>query len=93
MMKARLQFAGLDSQWTASATEYQCPFVSIFKPRSCAQFATGYFWPCEQCFKNLHPGANLLLPSRWCKFICTRVQIVHMNANCIISIHFDLRFP
>ena len=50
---------------------------------------------CERCFKNLHPGANMLLPSRWCKFICTReqirtrVQIVHMNANCIISIHFD----
>ena len=51
-----------------------------------------YFWPCERCFKNLHPGANLLLPSRWCKFICTRVQIVHMNANCIISIHYDGRF-
>ena len=43
-----------------------------------------YFWPCERCFKNLHP-ANLLLPSRW-------VQIVHMNANCTISIHFDWRF-
>ena len=60
------------------------------------KFAPGvYFWPCERCFKNLHPGANLLLPSRWCKFICTRVQIgtrvqiVHLNANCIISIHFD----
>ena len=52
----------------------------------------GVFWPCERCFKNLHPGANLLLPSRWCKFICTLVQIVHMNANCIISIHYDGRF-
>ena len=79
--------------------------VSSFKSRPCAQFAPGckfapgvYFWPCERCFKNLHPGANLLLPSRWCKFICirlkicTRLQIVHMNANCIISIHFDWRF-
>ena len=47
--------------------------------------------PCERCFKNLH-GANLLLLSRWCKFICTRVQIVHMNGNRIISIHFDWRF-
>ena len=69
------------------------------------KFAPGvYFWPCERCFKNLHPGANLhpgvnlLLPSRWCKFICTReqictrVQIVHMNAKWIISIHFDWRF-
>ena len=26
---------------------------------------------------RLHPGANLLLPSRWCKFICTRP-----GANC-----------
>ena len=62
------------------------------------KFAPGvYFWSCERCCKNLHPGANLLLPSRWCKFIwtrvqiCTPVQIVHMNANCIISIHFDWR--
>ena len=43
-----------------------------------------YFWPCERCFKNLHPGADLLHLSRWSKFICTRVQIVHMNAKCII---------
>ena len=42
-----------------------------------------YFWPCERCFKNLHPGANLLLLSRWSKFICTRVQIVHMTAKCV----------
>ena len=48
-------------------------------------------WPYERCFKNLHPGANLLLLSRWCKFICTRVQIVHMNANRIFFIHFDWR--
>ena len=84
------------------------PILTIdlhLKPRSCAQFAnlhpsckfaTGvYFWPCERCFMNLHPGANLLLPSRWanlCKFICTRVQIVHINAYCIISIHFDWIF-
>ena len=34
----------------------------------------------------LRGGANLLAPG------CTRVQIVHMNANCIISIHFDWRF-
>ena len=51
--------------------------------------------------RNLHPGANLY-PG--CIFghvngwnlhpvqICTRVQIVHMNAKCIISIHFDCRF-
>ena len=58
------------------------------------KFAPGvYFLPCERCLKNLHPGvnlhpgANLLLPSRWSKFICTRVQIVLMNANCIISMH------
>ena len=37
----------------------------------------------------MHPGANLLELLRWCKFICTRVQIVHMNAKCLISIHFD----
>ena len=48
--------------------------------------------------RNLHPvqictpGANLLLLSRWCKFICTRVQIVHMSAKYLISIHFDRRF-
>ena len=73
-------------------------YTKVFnKPRSCAQFAPGckfaprvYFWPCERCFKNLHPGANLypgadlLHLSRWSKFICTRVQIVHMNAKCII---------
>ena len=57
-----------------------------------------YFSPCERCFKNLHPkanlhpGANLLLLSRWSKFICTRmqvctrVQIVHMNAKWVFSI-------
>ena len=49
---------------------------------SYAQFAPGvYVWPCEQCFKNLHPGANPL-----------RVQIVHMNAKCVFSIRFDRRF-
>ena len=77
---------------------------SYHKPRSCAQFAICtpvqictrvYFWPCERCLKKLHPGANLLLLSQWCKFICTRVQIcsqvqiVHMNAKCLISLHFD----
>ena len=46
-----------------------------------------YFWPCERCFEefapgaNLHPGANLLLLLRWSKFICTRVQFVHMNTK------------
>ena len=31
----------------------------ISKPPSCAQFAPHvYFWPCNRCFKNLHPGAN-----------------------------------
>ena len=51
-----------------------------------------HFWPCERCSKNLHPGANLLLLLRWSKFICTRVQFVHMNANCLISIRFDREF-
>ena len=41
---------------------------------------------------NLHPGANLLLLLRWSKFICTRVQFVHMNAKCLISIRFDQEF-
>ena len=59
------------------------------KPRSCAQFAPGYkfapgvnFWPCERCFKNLHPvqicsyfrcGVNLFAPG--CK-LCTWTQTV-----------------
>ena len=34
-------------------------------------------WSC------LRGGANLFAPGR------TRVQIVHMSANCIISVHFD----
>ena len=52
------------------------------------KFAPGvYLCPCERCFKNLHPGANLLLPSRWCNFICTRVECktnanLHPGANC-----------
>ena len=53
-----------------------------------------YFWPCERCFKNLHPGANLLLSSRWCKFICIRVQIVHMNMQLVFDSskrHFSRR--
>ena len=36
-----------------------------------------HFWPCERCFKNLHPGANA-----GCK--CApifEVQFVHMNAK------------
>ena len=65
-------------------------------------------WPFERCFKNLHPGANLLLLSRWSKFICTRVQIcsyfrggtnyLHPGANCeyelkiCIFYTFDQRF-
>ena len=44
---------------------------------SYAQFAPRvYFWPCERCFKNLHPG---------CKFAPTFevVQIyLHPGANC-----------
>ena len=57
-----------------------------------------YFWPCERCFKNLHSGANLLLLLRWSKFICIRVQIcsrvqfVHMNANCLSFIRLDRKF-
>ena len=49
------------------------------------KFAPGvYFWPCERCFKNLHPGAN-------CKFAPAFevVQIylhpdanLHPGANC-----------
>ena len=64
-------------------------------PRSWAQFAPGCIFGhvngvLRICTRvqiagcKLHPGANLLLPSR--------VQIVHMNANCILSIHFDWRF-
>ena len=80
-----------------------CGAISLVHVRNLhpgCKFAPGvYFWPCERCFKNLHPGAtrmqicpclrggaNLFSPG------CTRVQIVHMNANCIISIHFDWRF-
>ena len=76
------------------------------KPCSSAQFAPGvYFWPCERCFKylhpdaNLHPGANLLLLSRWYKFIftrvqiCIRVQFAHMNANYFFFfLQFDREF-
>ena len=62
-----------------------------------------YFWSCERCFKNLHSGANL----HGCKFAPAfdvvqiylhsdanlhPVQTEHMNANCIISIHFDWRY-
>ena len=62
----------------------------FLKLGSYAQFAPRvYFWPCERCFKNLHPGANLLLLLRWSKFICTRV---HMNAKCLFSIRFDREF-
>ena len=56
----------------------QSVLTDCLKPRSCAQFAPGckfaprvYFWPCERCFKNLHPGAtlhpgaDLLHLSRW----------------------------
>ena len=42
-----------------------------------------YFGKCEQCFKTLHPGANLLQLS---------MQTMHMNANCLISIRLDLGF-
>ena len=62
-------------------------YVLGLKLGSYAQFAPCvYFWTYEQCFKNLHganlhPGANLLLLLRWSKFICTRVQFVHMNAK------------
>ena len=61
-------------------------------PRSCAQFAPGckiapgvqictrvYSWPCERCFKNLHPFAP------GCKFAPAFevVQIyLHPGANC-----------
>ena len=55
---------------------------------------------------NLHPGYNFLHPgcifghvngvlricTGWSKFICTRVQFVHMNAKCLISIRFDREF-
>ena len=48
----------------------------------------GVFWPCERCFKNVHPGA----PGG--KFAPTLevVQIVHKNAKYLISIHYDRRF-
>ena len=32
----------------------------VRKLGSCAQFAARvYFWPCEQCFNNLHQGAKI----------------------------------
>ena len=64
-------------------------FLSWFICTICTRV---YFWPYERSFKNLlpdanlHPSANLLLLSRWSKFVCTRVQIVHMNAKmCIFN--------
>ena len=51
----------------------------------CTIFTPGVFWPYERSFKNLlpdanlHPSANLLLLSRWSKFICTRL---HPGVNC-----------
>ena len=57
----------------------------ILKPRSCAQV--------QICTPgaNMHPksffgNVNAVLRSG------TRVQIVHMNAKCLISIHFDREF-
>ena len=64
--------------WYDSKASFMCAICTGCK------FAPGvYFWPCERCFKNLHPGANLhlLLPSRGCKFICTRVQIITHYLN------------
>ena len=72
------------------------------KPCSCAQFATGSKFASECNFGHvngvlrMHFGSYILGGancahelSRWCKYICTRVQIVHMNAKRLISIHFD----
>ena len=60
--------------------------AKILKPRSCAQFAPGckpgckfapgvYFWPCEQCFKNL-PGFKFALA-----FEVVQIYL-HPGANC-----------
>ena len=70
----------------SSVFKDNAPFLTA-KSRSCAQFAPG---------ANLHPGVFLAM----CIFghvngvlrICNRVQIVHMNAKFLISIHFDQGF-
>ena len=69
--------------------------IYLVEHRSCAQFAPGCKFATKCIFGHVNGVVRictLLLLTRWCKFICTRVQIVHMNANCIIYKHSYWRF-